>query len=144
VPTYQYACVECGSELEVVQKFTDEALRECPECAGRLRKVFSAVGVVFKGSGFYRNDSRAGEGSARKTGEGDSKSGDSKSGDGKSGDGKSGDGKSSESKSSGSKSGSSSDSSSSDGKGASGGSKAPKESSTGSGSSGRSKAESAA
>jgi putative FmdB family regulatory protein len=139
VPTYQYACVECGSELEVVQKFTDEALRECPECAGRLRKVFSAVGVVFKGSGFYRNDSRAGEGSARKTGEGDSKSG-----DGKSGDGKSGDGKSSESKSSGSKSGSSSDSSSSDGKGASGGSKAPKESSTGSGSSGRSKAESAA
>jgi putative FmdB family regulatory protein len=139
VPTYQYACVECGSALEVVQKFTDEALRECPECAGRLRKVFSAVGVVFKGSGFYRNDSRAGEGSARKTGEGDSKSGDSKSGDGKSGDGKS-----SESKSSGSKSGSSSDSSSSDGKGASGGSKAPKESSTGSGSSGRSKAESAA
>jgi putative FmdB family regulatory protein len=139
VPTYQYACVECGSELEVVQKFTDEALRECPECAGRLRKVFSAVGVVFKGSGFYRNDSRAGEGSARKSGDGDSKTGDSKSGDGKSGDGKS-----SESKSSGSKSGSSSDSSSSDGKGTSGGSKAPKESSTGSGSSGRSKAESAA
>jgi putative FmdB family regulatory protein len=59
VPTYQYQCTECGSALEVIQSFTDDALTECPECAGRLRKVFNAVGVVFKGSGFYRNDSRS-------------------------------------------------------------------------------------
>ncbi len=58
VPTYQYQCTECGEALEAVQKFTDDALTECPACQGRLRKVFSAVGVVFKGSGFYRNDSR--------------------------------------------------------------------------------------
>jgi putative FmdB family regulatory protein len=58
VPTYQYQCTACGEGLEAVQKFTDEALTECPSCQGRLRKVFSAVGVVFKGSGFYRNDSR--------------------------------------------------------------------------------------
>jgi putative FmdB family regulatory protein len=60
VPTYQYACTECGRQLEAVQSFTDEPLVECPECSGRLRKVFSAVGVVFKGSGFYRTDSRSG------------------------------------------------------------------------------------
>jgi putative FmdB family regulatory protein len=59
VPRYQYACTACGERLEVVQKFTDDALTVCPACQGRLRKVFSAVGVVFKGSGFYRNDSRA-------------------------------------------------------------------------------------
>jgi putative FmdB family regulatory protein len=59
VPTYQYTCTECGNDLEVVQSFTDEALTECPQCSGRLRKVFSPVGVVFKGSGFYRTDSRA-------------------------------------------------------------------------------------
>jgi putative FmdB family regulatory protein len=59
VPTYQYQCTDCGEGLEAVQKFTDEALTECPGCEGRLRKVFSAVGVVFKGSGFYRTDSRA-------------------------------------------------------------------------------------
>ncbi|MFC4033712.1 FmdB family zinc ribbon protein [Streptomyces polygonati] len=58
MPTYQYQCTECGEALEAVQKFTDDALTECPNCAGRLRKVFSAVGVVFKGSGFYRTDSR--------------------------------------------------------------------------------------
>jgi putative FmdB family regulatory protein len=58
VPTYQYACTECGHQLEAVQKFTDEPLSQCPGCSGRLRKVFSAVGVVFKGSGFYRTDSR--------------------------------------------------------------------------------------
>jgi putative FmdB family regulatory protein len=60
VPTYQYACTECGHAFEQVQSFTDDALTECPECRGRLRKVFNAVGVVFKGSGFYRTDSRAG------------------------------------------------------------------------------------
>ncbi|MFF7769307.1 FmdB family zinc ribbon protein [Streptomyces massasporeus] len=58
MPTYQYQCTECGEGLEAVQKFTDDALTECPDCKGRLKKVFSAVGIVFKGSGFYRNDSR--------------------------------------------------------------------------------------
>ena len=62
MPTYQYACTECGHRLEAVQSFTDQALTECPQCAGRLRKVFSAVGVVFKGSGFYRTDSRSANG----------------------------------------------------------------------------------
>ncbi len=59
MPTYQYQCTECGDTLEVQQSFTDDALTVCPECNGRLRKVFNAVGVVFKGSGFYRNDSRS-------------------------------------------------------------------------------------
>ena len=58
MPTYQYRCTECGTDLEVVQKFTDDALTVCPECEGELRKVYSAVGVVFKGSGFYATDSR--------------------------------------------------------------------------------------
>lgn len=59
MPTYQYACTACGAQLETVQKFTDDPLTECSSCGGRLRKVFSAVGVVFKGSGFYRTDSRS-------------------------------------------------------------------------------------
>jgi putative FmdB family regulatory protein len=63
VPTYQYTCTECGEPLEAVQKFTDAPLTVCPACGGRLRKVFSAVGIVFKGSGFYRTDSRNGSGS---------------------------------------------------------------------------------
>ncbi|MGX1757816.1 FmdB family zinc ribbon protein [Streptomyces lydicus] len=58
MPTYQYQCTQCGEGLEAVQKFTDDSLTECPACQGRLKKVFSAVGIVFKGSGFYRNDSR--------------------------------------------------------------------------------------
>jgi putative FmdB family regulatory protein len=58
LPTYQYRCTECGHTFEEFQSFTDDALSVCPVCAGRLRKVFNAVGVVFKGSGFYRNDSR--------------------------------------------------------------------------------------
>jgi len=58
VPTYQYVCTECGRALEAQQAFIDASLTECPTCAGRLRKVFSPVGVVFKGSGFYRTDSR--------------------------------------------------------------------------------------
>ena len=58
MPTYQYACTECGHAFEQVQSFSDDALTVCPECQGRLRKVFNAVGVVFKGSGFYRTDSR--------------------------------------------------------------------------------------
>jgi putative FmdB family regulatory protein len=75
VPVYQYACTECGHELEVRQSFTDEPLSACPTCDGRLRKVLSAVGVVFKGSGFYRTDSRkvsGGEAAAAKASEGTS------------------------------------------------------------------------
>ncbi|MET7637444.1 FmdB family zinc ribbon protein [Streptomyces sp. NPDC005438] len=64
MPTYQYQCTECGEGLEVVQKFTEDSLTECPACQGRLKKVFSAVGIVFKGSGFYRNDSRSGSSSS--------------------------------------------------------------------------------
>jgi putative FmdB family regulatory protein len=66
VPTYQYACTECGGQLEAVQKFTDEPLTVHEGCGGRLRKVFSPVGIVFKGSGFYRTDSR-GNGSSSST-----------------------------------------------------------------------------
>ena len=71
MPTYQYACTACGEQLEAVQSFTDAPLTECPQCGGALRKVFSAVGVVFKGSGFYKTDSRAKTGA----GKGDSGSG---------------------------------------------------------------------
>jgi putative FmdB family regulatory protein len=60
VPTYEYACTDCGDKSEVVQRFSDDPLTICTECGGRLRKVFSPVGIVFKGSGFYRNDSRNG------------------------------------------------------------------------------------
>ena len=60
MPTYQYACTACGHRFEAVQSFSDSALTECPECAGKLRKLFGSVGVVFKGSGFYRTDSRNG------------------------------------------------------------------------------------
>nr|WP_196792036.1 FmdB family zinc ribbon protein [Motilibacter deserti] len=70
VPTYQYACTECDHRFEAVQSFSDEALTECPACQGRLRKVYSAVGVVFKGSGFYRTDSRS---SGSSSGSGSSK-----------------------------------------------------------------------
>lgn len=74
MPTYQYACTECGEQLEAVQSFSDPALTECPNCQGKLRKVFNSVGIVFKGSGFYRNDSRSGDVSSEKSaaGSGDS------------------------------------------------------------------------
>ena len=72
MPTYQYACTECGHAFERVQSFSDDALTDCPQCQGRLRKLFNAVGVVFKGSGFYRTDSRSGssatDGGASSTG----------------------------------------------------------------------------
>ncbi len=64
MPTYQYTCTECGEPVEAVQKFTDAPLTGCAACGGRLRKVFSPVGIVFKGSGFYRTDSRNGSSSA--------------------------------------------------------------------------------
>ncbi|MFJ8489385.1 FmdB family zinc ribbon protein [Streptomyces sp. NPDC094038] len=89
MPTYQYQCTECGEGLEAVQKFTDDALTECPNCGGRLKKVFSAVGIVFKGSGFYRNDSRGSSsssspaskpsGSTSSSGSSDAKTSESKS-----------------------------------------------------------------
>ena len=77
MPTYEYACTACGHRLEAVQRFTDEPLTECPECSGALRKVYGAVGIVLKGSGFYKNDSRA---AASSNGSG-SKGADAKSGD---------------------------------------------------------------
>jgi putative FmdB family regulatory protein len=64
VPTYSYACTECDNRFDAVQAFTDDALTSCPQCSGRLRKLFNSVGVVFKGSGFYRTDSREGGKSA--------------------------------------------------------------------------------
>jgi putative FmdB family regulatory protein len=66
VPTYQYACKVCEHRFEAVQSFTDASLTECPECSGQLRKLYGSVGVVFKGSGFYRTDSRS-ESSTAKT-----------------------------------------------------------------------------
>lgn len=69
MPNYQYRCSDCGAELEVYQKFTDDALTVCPECEGTLRKVYSAVGVVFKGSGFYATDNRKGKPSDSKKSE---------------------------------------------------------------------------
>ncbi|NEC66521.1 FmdB family zinc ribbon protein [Streptomyces sp. SID9727] len=91
MPTYQYQCTECGEGLEAVQKFTDDALTVCPNCDGRLKKVFSAVGIVFKGSGFYRNDSRGSSSSstpassaAKTSGSGSSSSSSSTSSDSKS------------------------------------------------------------
>ncbi|MBR8642105.1 FmdB family transcriptional regulator [Streptomyces tuirus] len=100
MPTYQYQCTECGEGLEAVQKFTDDALTECPSCKGRLKKVFSAVGIVFKGSGFYRNDSR---GSSSSSSPASSKSSSSSSSDsGSSSSGSSSAGSSSSSSSTGS------------------------------------------
>jgi len=64
VPTYQYACTECDHAFEQFQSFSEDSLTVCPRCEGRLRKVFNAVGVVFKGSGFYRTDNRSDSGSA--------------------------------------------------------------------------------
>ena len=58
MPTYSYACTECDNRFDAVQAFTEDALTTCPQCSGRLRKLFNSVGVVFKGSGFYRTDSR--------------------------------------------------------------------------------------
>jgi putative FmdB family regulatory protein len=88
MPTYEYACTACGEHLEVVQSFRDAALTTCPRCGSALRKVFAPVGVVFKGSGFYKTDSRPTGSKAAKAGSSDGGSGESSSGtaDGSSGD----------------------------------------------------------
>ena len=99
MPTYEYRCKACGQELEVVQSFTDDALTTCEACGGQLRKVFGNVGIAFKGSGFYKNDSRgktkaAAAAPSDKSGDAGSSSSDSGSGDsGSSGNGSSGAGK---------------------------------------------------
>lgn len=80
MPTYSYRCTECSTAFDIQQAFTDDALTECPTCQGRLRKIFSAVGVTFNGSGFYRTDSRAGSSSAGSSSGGSSGSGSSGSG----------------------------------------------------------------
>jgi putative FmdB family regulatory protein len=117
VPTYQYVCTECGGQLEAVQKFTDEPLTVHGDCGGRLRKVFSPVGIVFKGSGFYRTDSRKGS-SAPEPAAASPSSGDksASSADSSSSSSSSSGDKSSSSSSSGDKSASSSSSSSSSAK----------------------------
>ena len=61
MPTYEYACAKCGHQFEVVQSFSDAPISQCPECQGEVKKIFSNVGVVFKGSGFYKTDSRKSE-----------------------------------------------------------------------------------
>ncbi|MER7662624.1 MULTISPECIES: FmdB family zinc ribbon protein [unclassified Streptomyces] len=111
MPTYQYQCTECGEGLEAVQKFTDDALTVCPNCEGRLKKVFSAVGIVFKGSGFYRNDSRGSSSSSSPSSTSSSSTG-TKTSESKTSDSKTASSSSSSSSSSGSSSSSSSSSSS--------------------------------
>ncbi|AVL99767.1 FmdB family transcriptional regulator [Gordonia iterans] len=76
MPTYSYACTDCDNKFDVQQSFSDDSLTTCPQCEGKLRKLFNSVGVVFKGSGFYRTDSRSGSGSLPS---GDSKSSSSSS-----------------------------------------------------------------
>jgi len=127
VPTYQYACTECADRLEVVQKFTDEPLTVCAACGGKLRKIFSPVGIVFKGSGFYRTDSRASQkagAAANGSGGADGKKSDAASSGDKpgTGDKKSGDKVGSSSSSSGSGSGSGSSGSGSGSSGSASGS----------------------
>ena len=105
MPTYEYRCTKCDEHLEVVQSFKDAPLTECPACKGQLRKVFSPVGIVFKGSGFYKTDSRGGKSATVKATEKESSS--SSSSDSSSGSSSSGSSSSSDSSSSGSSSGSS-------------------------------------
>jgi putative FmdB family regulatory protein len=84
LPTYEYACTACGHRLEAVQSFTDDPLTECPDCGGALRKVYGAVGIVLKGSGFYKTDSRAASGaggSGKKSGGAEGQSGDTSASD---------------------------------------------------------------
>ena len=102
MPTYAYACTACDHRFEAVQSFTDDSLTVCPECEGRLRKVFNAVGIVFKGGGFYRTDSRAGSGSSVTSGSATNGSGSSEKGSSGSSEKSSGSGSSEKSSGSGS------------------------------------------
>ncbi|MFF0815978.1 FmdB family zinc ribbon protein [Rhodococcus sp. NPDC003318] len=74
MPTYSYACTECDNRFDIVQSFSDDTLTVCPECSGKLRKLFNSVGIVFKGSGFYRTDSRGGGSTASEPAKSDSSS----------------------------------------------------------------------
>ena len=130
VPTYQYACTDCGHRFEAVQAFTDDSLTTCPECAGKLRKVYGSVGVVFKGSGFYRTDSRAAS-SEVSAAKGSDKSAGEKSGGEKSGGEKSGGEKKSDAPAA-KPAGGGSDSGSSSSNGSSGGTSSGSSSSSGS------------
>lgn len=80
MPTYSYACTQCDNRFDIVQSFTDEALTVCSECSGTLRKLFNSVGIVFKGSGFYRTDSRSGASTASEPAKSDSSASSSGSG----------------------------------------------------------------
>lgn len=90
MPTYEYRCRECGEHLEVVQSFSDDPLTECPACTGPLRKVFNSVGISFKGSGFYKNDSRSRSSSSSTSGPSDGGSSGSSDGGSTSSDTKAG------------------------------------------------------
>ena len=102
MPTYEYACRDCGENLEAVQAFTDDPLTVCPACGGSLRKVFGSVGIAFKGSGFYRNDSRSGSKSSSSSSSSSDKS-EKSTADSSSSSSSSSDSKPSETKSSGAK-----------------------------------------
>ena len=97
MPTYEYACKDCGEHLEVVQSFKDDALTECPSCTGELRKVFSAAGIIFKGSGWHIKDYKDGSSKPASAPKDDSGSSDSSSGSSDSSSGSSSDGSSSSS-----------------------------------------------
>jgi len=86
VPTYQYACTACDHRFDAVQSFSDASLTECPECGGKLRKLYGSVGVVFKGSGFYRTDSRSESKAAATTSSSSDKPADKSSSDKKAAD----------------------------------------------------------
>ncbi|MFD4355147.1 FmdB family zinc ribbon protein [Nocardia sp. NPDC058519] len=89
MPTYSYACTQCDNRFDIVQSFSDDTLTECPQCAGKLRKLFNSVGIVFKGSGFYRTDSRGGASTASEPAKTSSESGSTSSSNGSSDSGNS-------------------------------------------------------
>lgn len=111
MPTYSYACTECDNRFDIVQSFSDDSLTVCPQCSGKLRKLFNTVGIVFKGSGFYRNDSRGSSSSSESAGSDSSSSKESSSSSDKSSSGSSASSTSSSTGSTGSSSSSSSTSS---------------------------------
>lgn len=114
MPTYSYACTACDHRFDAQQSFSDDALTQCPQCEGRLRKLFGSVGVVFKGSGFYRTDSRSSSAPSAPSSSGDTTSSGGSASSGATGGsgGASGSGTGTGSKGSGSSSGTSSSSSS--------------------------------